>query len=75
MPAYPDLDGRSGVRWYDVTADQIIVTFADGHAYRYDHARPGPAAVDRMKLLAAAGRGLNGYISRAVRSNYAAKLR
>ena len=75
MPGYENVGGSSGVRWYDVTPTAIVVTFGDGHVYRYDHARPGPAVVDQMKRLAAAGRGLNGYINRAVRGRYAARLR
>ena len=75
MPRYANLDGRSGVEWYDVLPDAIIVQFGDGAAYRYDRARPGPAAVDRMKALAASGRGLNGYISRQIRGRYAERLR
>ena len=56
MPAYANLDGTSAVRWYDLTPDGIIVTFDDDHVYRYDATAPGPAAVDRMKVLAASGR-------------------
>ena len=74
MPEYANLDGHSGVRWYDVSPGAIVVTFDDGHVYRYDATDPGPAAVDRMKALAASGRGLNRYISRTVRRRYAAKL-
>ena len=74
MPHYPNLNGTSGVRWYDASADAIVITFDDDAVYRYDATNPGPAMVDRMKVLAAAGRGLNGYISRTVRDRYAAKL-
>ena len=74
MPEYANLNGRSGIRWYDESPDAIVITFDDGHVYRYDASEPGPGVVDRMKHLAASGRGLNGYISRAVRQRYAARL-
>ncbi len=74
MPRYANVGGKSGVDWYDVSPSAITVTFGDGAVYRYDHTRPGRAAVDRMKVLAAAGRGLNGYINRVVRDRYARRL-
>ena len=73
MPEYANLTAKSGVRWYDESADAITVTFDDGRVYRYDASNPGLAVVDRMRVLAASGRGLNGYISRTVRDRYAAR--
>jgi len=69
-----NLDGDSGVVTYEIGQTDIKVGFEDGSLYLYNHVRPGLAAVERMKVLAASGRGLNGFISRTVRKNYAAKL-
>jgi len=75
MQLYLNLSGRSGVRGYESGSDYIDVLFSDGGIYRYTYASAGLAAIEYMKQLAAAGQGLNSYISRFVRKYYAAKLR
>lgn len=47
--------------------------FKGGAHYLYDHAATGADLVRRMKELAAAGRGLNGYINKTVRKKFARK--
>ena len=75
MTPYANLNGNSGVARYDVTAESITVEFSDGSAYLYDYNHTGRGAVDAMKQFAVSGRGLNGYISRFVKTRYARKLR
>ena len=75
MARYKNLGGNSGVIEYEIDDDSIVVTFRDGSMYLYNSSRPGRAAVDKMKQLAQRGRGLNSYISRTIRKNYARKLR
>ena len=75
MQRYLNRSGGSGVVAYEAGPASITVRFADGSVYLYDRGRPGVAQVDEMKRLAQAGRGLSSYISRAVRQNYAKKLR
>lgn len=75
MPAYANRGGDSGVTSYEIDDDSIIIEFKDGSQYLYNDSSPGPAAVEEMKRLAQAGEGLNSYISRYVRKNYAKKLR
>ncbi|MCK9686556.1 hypothetical protein LPC04_12640 [Comamonadaceae bacterium BS-T2-15] len=74
MPRYGNLSGDSGVVSYETTRDSITLTFVNGDRYVYTHARPGRAAVDRMKALAKAGRGLSTFVSQQVRENYERKL-
>lgn len=74
MKRYGNTHGRSGVVAYATTPTSIIVRFVNGHLYEYSNARPGRAAVTRMKALAAAGRGLSTFIAQHVRDRYARKL-
>lgn len=73
MRPYRNLSGDSGVRAYATGPDFIDVRFASGEVYRYDYASTGRAAVERMKRLAADGRGLSTYIAKNVRERYARK--
>lgn len=74
MKQYADVGGNSGVSAYDILANGIIVEFKTGRTYLYDDARPGTAHVEQMKQLAQEGKGLNTYISRYVRQNFAQEL-
>lgn len=75
MTPYRNLSGESNVVSYEITAGSIHVVFKSGahKNYLYDSIRPGQAVVDQMKELAAQGSGLNSYISRVVKSNFARK--
>ena len=75
MPEYANHGGESPIVRYELSPDSITITFSDGSTYLYDAERPGPILVDRMKALAATGRGLDTYILTEVRKNYARKLR
>jgi hypothetical protein len=74
MPRYRNLNGNSGVVSYTTAEDSITLMFRNGDRYLYSHARPGRAAVDRMKTLAKAGRGLSTFVSQHVREAYERKL-
>lgn len=75
MKPYRNLSGESNVASYEITEDSIHVVFRSGthRNYLYNSVKPGKATVDQMKSLAEQGRGLNSYISRVVRSNFARK--
>ncbi|KPY56750.1 Uncharacterized protein ALO94_04145 [Pseudomonas syringae pv. spinaceae] len=75
MERYGNLGGNSNVARYEISADSIIVEFGDGSQYLYDGTRPGQESVADLQRFARAGQGLNSYISRVVRKNYARKLR
>jgi hypothetical protein len=74
MEKYRNLNGDSGVNGFQLLNDGIIVQFNDGKSYLYNTSKPGTASVQRMIGLAQSGKGLNSYISRFVRKNYAARL-
>ncbi len=61
---YTDIDGDSGVVAYQAGPDHIWVRFESGTEYQYTEATAGSDVIDEMKRLAAAGDGLNSYISR-----------
>jgi hypothetical protein len=74
MQVYRNRSGESGVVAYELRHDGIVVVFRNGMTYLYDYRSTGRAHVDRMKRLAASGRGLSTYISRRVGARYAARL-
>jgi hypothetical protein len=69
------LKGNSGVAAYESARRSIAVEFKEGSIYLYTYESAGEHNIERMKSLAAAGRGLSTFISRHVRNAYAAKLR
>jgi len=75
MTPYQNRSGNSNVVAYEITEDSIHVVFKSGtfHNYLYNSAHPGKTAVEKMKMLAAQGRGLNSYISSVVKKNFARK--
>ena len=75
MERYKNLGGNSGVVGYENSEGAITVQFSDGAMYLYTTQSAGSGNLAEMQRLAAAGRGLNGFISRVVRNGYARKLR
>lgn len=75
MTPYRNLSGNSDVATYEATEGSIHVVFKSGRFrnYLYNSVRPGQVVVERMKALAAQGRGLNSYISSVVKDRYARK--
>lgn len=74
MERYRNLGGKSGVVQYAIGDGSITVVFEKGGPYLYDASAPGSEHVAQMQQLAREGAGLNTYISKYVRKNYAAKL-
>lgn len=72
---YGKKPGDSGVTDVCIRDDSLIVRFQNGDVYLYDAERPGPVHLARMLLHARANRGLAGYISREVGSNFARKIK
>ncbi len=75
MEQYQNLAGNSGVATYESGLDFIRVQFTNGETYLYTYDSAGADAVERMKTLAEQGRGLSTFISRTVKSAFAAKSR
>ena len=62
--------GDSGIAEYESGEDFIRVKFHHGGVYLYTHDKPGWHHVERMKILATRGSGLQGYINKSVGSSY-----
>ena len=73
MKDYRNEGGGSGVARYEFGDDFITIEYSSGATYRYMVESAGREAIDTMKRLAEAGKGLNSFIGREVRGNYASK--
>jgi len=75
MTRYRNLNGNSNIISYETTEDSIHVVFKSGthRNYLYNQVRPGKDVVDRMKVFAEQGQGLNSYITTTVKSSFAKK--
>jgi hypothetical protein len=70
MPRYGHNTRKPGVRAYEIGTDSIDVEFSSGWVYHFTHHKPGPLRVERMKQLAASGRGLSTFISKHVKNRF-----
>jgi hypothetical protein len=75
MERYKNLGRDSGVTAFEIGVDSIIVEFKTGATYLYNHLSTGQADIERMKILATAGTGLNSFIVKHVKKRFAKKLR
>ena len=74
METYKNLGGDSNVRAYEINDDSITVQFNDGGTYLYNYDSAGREMIEKMKILAVAGKGLNTFINLYAREVYSAKL-
>ena len=63
MQTYRNINGGSGVVKSEYGDGWIRVRFRDGSTYEYRACRVGQSHIERMKVLADAGNGLNAYIN------------
>jgi len=75
MERYKNLGGNSGVLAYEMGSDSITIQFTTLAVYNYTYRSAGISNIEKMKALAIAGRGLNNFIMRNVKKQYASKLR
>lgn len=69
MERYRNSEGGSGVSYFEISTDYIIVKFSGSfRTYRYSHRKAGQHHVETMKILARSGSGLNSYINRYVKN-------
>ena len=68
-------NGESGVQFYDCGDDFIRIQFADGTVYLYTYGSAGSSNIEEMKRLAQIGKGLNTFINKNVRGNFAKRER
>ena len=71
MERYKNLAGNSGVAFYDVLPDGIVVEFLDGSIYTYTVDSAGEAVIENMIEFAEDGWGLNRYINKSASNLYA----
>lgn len=62
MERYANKNGNSNVIAFEIGITWIKVQFATGSPYTYSYQKAGEIHVERMKVLAREGRGLNSYI-------------
>ncbi|BBV63709.1 TPA: hypothetical protein N2N50_000142 [Kluyvera ascorbata] len=75
MNVYQNRGHDSGITQFETGTNSIAVYFSDDSAYLYNATAPGVQMVAEMTRLAQSGEGLNSYINRYVRANYAQKIR
>jgi hypothetical protein len=75
MERYKNLGENSGVLSYEIGNDSITVQFSPDAVYLYTYRSAGSLHIEKMKLLAVTGKGLNTYINKYVKKGYEAKLR
>lgn len=75
MVSYKDINGDSGVLGFEISNDRIIVEFKGGSQYLYSYASAGQIHIEKMKVLAQNGDGLNSYINKNVRTKYEKRLK
>ncbi len=75
MERYRNQNGNSGVTFFKILPDAIVVQFKNQSTYLYNTMMPGSDHVENMKQLARSGKGLATYISKYVRDKYAEQLK
>lgn len=74
MQTYQDINRDSGVAAYEIGDDFIVVRFKGNSEYLYTYESAGSGNIERMKILAKNGDGLNSFIMKNVKDKYARKL-
>jgi hypothetical protein len=71
MKKYLNRNNNSGVSHFEIYLDKIAVKFTNTNKiYSYSYAYAGKSHVDKMKILAERGHGLNTYIKTNVNNLY-----
>ena len=74
MTRYSNKGGDSGISAYEILDDGIIVQFSTGSTYLYTYASAGSVKIEKMKVLAIRGEGLNSFIMTNAKTSYQSKL-
>ncbi len=74
MKQYKNLQGNSGVDSYQLGEDSITVRFINGGTYLYTNESTGTTHIKEMQRLAQLGKGLNSYISKVIKKQFARKV-
>lgn len=71
MEKYLNTNRDSGVSHFEIHTDKIIVKFTGTiRTYTYSYRKAGEMHVNKMKIIARNGSGLNSYINLHVRKLY-----
>lgn len=63
MEEYRNRSGKSMVQFYEIGSEHITILFKDTpERYKFSYQSAGKDHVEKMKVLAKNGLGLNGYI-------------
>lgn len=73
LNSYANYGGKSGIVSYDIGDDWILVNFTTGSKYLYTIKSTTPDNINQMKQLAHAGKGLNSFIMRVLKTDYAGR--
>ncbi|WP_291869557.1 hypothetical protein [Maribacter sp.] len=68
MERYRNRD--SGVKAYQISTNHILVKFDSFKTYKYSYKKAGQFKVEKMKMLAVRGKGLNSFINRYAKYSY-----
>jgi len=60
----------SGVKAYQIGIDYILVKFDSFKTYKYSYNKAGQLKVEKMKMLAVRGKGLNSFINKYAKYSY-----
>lgn len=71
MENYMNLGGNSGISAYEISTESVTVQFTTGAVYVYTYQSAGRGNIEEMKTLASGGQGLNSFIMRHVKNNFA----
>ncbi|MGA9697559.1 MULTISPECIES: hypothetical protein [Acinetobacter] len=71
MEIYKDIDNDSNVTHFEIGSTYITVWFqGTARSYTYSYYKAGQFHIEKMKVLAKSGNGLNSYIMRNVKKLY-----
>ncbi len=63
MQRYRNWSGTSGIRFFDLGADYIVLKWATGEPFTYTYESVGQQNIEEMKRLALKGSHLNKFIN------------
>ncbi len=64
------INRSSGIKAYKIGDEYILVKFDSFKTYKYSYRKAGRFKVEKMKILAMSGKGLNSYINKYAKYSY-----
>ena len=72
---YKNLSKDSTVARYEIRKDMVTIRFVDDSVYVYTNQSATPGSIEKMKTLAAAGKGLGTFIGANLKDRFLRKIR